>query len=74
MAQRLLGEVALETNPTQAAHHFDKSIAMLKEIKAENDLAMAYSGYGSFHKLQGNIVETRAYLSNALEIFERLGT
>jgi tetratricopeptide (TPR) repeat protein len=73
-AYRLLGEIALKTNPTQAAHHFDKSISVLKEIKAENELAMAYAGYGRFHKQQGNIAEVREYLTNALEIFERLGT
>ena len=72
--QRLLGEVALKTNPAQAAHHFEKSIAVLKEIKAENELAMAYSGYGRFYKQQSNITEAREYLTNALEIFERLGT
>ena len=74
MAQRLLGEVAIETNPAQAAHHFDESIAVLKEIKAENELAMAYTGCGRFHKKQGNITEAREYLTNALEIFERLST
>ncbi len=35
-AQRLLGEIALKTNPTQAAPHFEKSIAIFREIKAEN--------------------------------------
>ena len=73
-AQRLLGEIALKTNPAQAAHHFNKNIAVLKEIKAENELAMAYAGYGRFHKQQGNIAEAREYLTNSLEIFERLGT
>jgi class 3 adenylate cyclase/tetratricopeptide (TPR) repeat protein len=73
-AQNLLGEVALETNPAQAAPRFDKSIAVLKEIKAENELAMAYAGYGRLHKQQGNIAEAREYLSRALKIFERLGT
>ena len=73
-AQRLLGEIAIETNPAQAAHHFDKSIVVLKEVKAENELAMAYAGYGRFCKQQGNIAEAREYLSNALKIFERLGT
>ena len=74
MAQRLLGEIAIETNPAQAAHHFEKSISVFREIKAEDELAMAYSGYGRFHKQQGNIAEAREYLTNALEIFERLGT
>jgi tetratricopeptide (TPR) repeat protein len=73
-AQRLLGEIALKTNPTQAAPHFEKSIAVLQEIKAENELALAYAGYGRLHKRQGQIAQARKYLTKALEIFERLGT
>ncbi|GAG55024.1 unnamed protein product, partial [marine sediment metagenome] len=73
-AQRLLGEIALKTNPTQAAPHFKKSISILREIKAENELAMAYAGYGRLHKKQGKIARAREYLTKALETFERLGT
>jgi len=73
-AQRLLGEIALKINPAQAAPHFEKSIAILREIKAENELAMAYAGYGGLHKKQGEIARAREYLTKALEIFERLGT
>jgi len=73
-AQRLLGEIALKTNPTQAALHFEKSMAVLREIKAENELALAYAGYGRLHKQQGKVGQTREYLTKALEIFERLGT
>jgi len=73
-AQRLLGEIALKTNPTQAAPHFKKSISILREIKAENELAIAYAGYGRLHKKQGEIARAREYLTKALEIFERLGT
>ena len=73
-SQRLLGEVAIETNPAQAASFFERSIAVLREIKAENELAQAFSGYGRFHKQQGNIEQAREYLRNALEIFQRLGT
>ncbi len=73
-AERLLGEVALKTNPTQAAPHFEKSIAVLREIKAENELALAYAGYGRLHKQQGKTAQAREYLIKALEIFERLGT
>ena len=76
---RLLGEMALTTNPTQlgeplAASHFEKSIAVLREIKAENELALAYAGYGRLHKQQGDVTQARADLTQALEIFERLGT
>jgi tetratricopeptide (TPR) repeat protein len=73
-AERLLGEVALKTNLTQAAYHFQRSIAVLQEIKAENELALAYVGYGRLHKQQNQIVQAREHLMKALEIFERLGT
>jgi hypothetical protein len=40
-AQRLLGEIAHKSNPNKAAIHFEQSIAVLGEIKAENELALA---------------------------------
>jgi tetratricopeptide (TPR) repeat protein len=73
-AHRLLAEISLKNNPAQAAPHFEKSIAIFQEIKAENELAMAYAGYGRLHKKQGEIARAREYLTKALEIFERLGT
>jgi tetratricopeptide (TPR) repeat protein len=73
-AQRFLGEIALKTDPTQVAYHFEKSIAIFREIKAENELALLYAGYGRLHKQQGEIAQAREYLTKALEIFERLGT
>jgi tetratricopeptide (TPR) repeat protein len=73
-AQRLLGEIALKANPDQAAAHFEKSIAIFREIKAENELALAYASYGKLHKQQGQFTQARKYLTKALEIFERLGT
>jgi tetratricopeptide (TPR) repeat protein len=73
-AHRLLGEIALKNNPSQAAPHFEHSIAVLREIKAENELALAYAGYGRLHKQQGRIAQARENLMKALEIFERLGT
>jgi len=78
-AHYLLGEIALKTNPSQAGDPqagpcFEKAIAVFQEIKAENWLAVAYAGYGRFHKQQGNIAQAREYLNQALEIFERLGT
>jgi class 3 adenylate cyclase/tetratricopeptide (TPR) repeat protein len=73
-AHRLLGEVALKANLSLAAPHFEKSIGVCQEIKAENELALAYSGYGRLHKQQGRIAQAREYLTKALETFERLGT
>ena len=71
---RLLGEVSLTTEVEKAFSYFEKSIVISKEIKAENDLALSYSGLGRYHKQQGNIKQARHYLTEALEIFERLGT
>jgi tetratricopeptide (TPR) repeat protein len=78
-AHRLLGEIALTTNPTQvaaplAAPHFEQSIAILQQIHAENELALAYTGYGRLHQRQGHAEQAWEYLTRALEIFERLGT
>ena len=78
-AHRLLGEIALATNPAQqevplAAPHFERSIAMLQHIGAENELALAYAGYGRLHQQHGDLVQARTYLTRALTIFERLGT
>jgi tetratricopeptide (TPR) repeat protein len=73
-AHRLLGEVALHTDPAQAAPHFAQSIATLHAIHAENELALAYAGYGRWHAQQGDTAQARDYLTRALETFERLGT
>jgi tetratricopeptide (TPR) repeat protein len=78
-AHRLLGEIALCTNHTQveaplAAPHFEQSIAILQQIPAENELALAYTGYGRLYQQQGNIAQAREYLTRALEIFACLGT
>lgn len=53
---------------------FEQAILIFQEIKAENELALAYSGMGRYHKKQGNTEQAREYLTKALEIFERLGT
>ena len=73
-ANRLLGEIALQTNPRQALSSFERSITTLREINAENELALAYAGYGRMYKQQGDLVQARHYLTQALEGFEHLGT
>jgi class 3 adenylate cyclase/tetratricopeptide (TPR) repeat protein len=73
-AQRLLGEIALKANPDQATIYFEQSIAVLGEIKAENELALAYAGYGRLQMQQSRFAQAREYLTKALGIFERLGT
>jgi tetratricopeptide (TPR) repeat protein len=73
-ACRLLGEITLETSSNEAATHFEKDICIATKIKAENELGLAYSGMGRYHIQQRNMEEARKYLTDALEIFERLGT
>ena len=45
-----------------------------EKMKAENELALVYSGMGRLHKLKGNVEEARDYLTDALDTFERLGS
>src|SRR5262249_28591251 len=78
-AHRFLGEIALQTNPAQlgaplAAPHFETSIAALQQIGAENELALAYAGYGRLHQQQGHAEQAREYQARASAILERLGT
>jgi predicted ATPase len=73
-AHRLLGEIALTTEPALAVPRFGRSIAVCREIKAENELALAYAGYGRFHRQQGKNAQAWEYLTKAIQIFERLGT
>ena len=73
-AHRILGEIALSMNVSQAAQHFDESARIANEINSENELALTYGGYGRLHTRQGRLAEARDCFSKALEIFERLGT
>ena len=54
--------------------HFEQSIALLRAIHAENELALAYAGYGRLQKQLSHLAQARASLTRALETFERLGT
>jgi len=73
-AHSYLAEVALQTEPDKAGRHFEKAISIFQQSKAENELALAYSGMSRYHKQQGDTEQAREYLTKALEIFERLGT
>jgi len=77
--RRVLGEIALQGNPREvieplAAQHFEASIAILQNIKADNELACAYAGSARLHERQGRSAEARDYFSRALQIFDRLRT
>ena len=73
-AHRLLGEVSLKEDVHLAASHLEKGIEILKEIKAENELAFAYACYGRLHKSEGRSKQAIEYMRKALEIFKRIDT
>jgi tetratricopeptide (TPR) repeat protein len=77
--RRLLAEIAMEKNPGQvtepfAARQFEECISIFRDIKAENELAMAYAGYGRLHRRKGRRDQARECFGQALDIFDRLGT
>jgi tetratricopeptide (TPR) repeat protein len=76
---RLMGEIVLAKNPDQsgeplAGAHFEESISLLSAARAENELALAYAGYGRFLKARRRLAESTDYLRRAIEIVDRLGT
>lgn len=79
-ASRLLGEIASHLAPTpevawgEAAGYFEKGIALARQIGTENTLAQCCFGYGRLHARCGHVGQARACFTEALEIFERLGT
>jgi tetratricopeptide (TPR) repeat protein len=73
-AYRMLGEVSRKTKADKSYGYFDKSIELSKDIKAENELALAYAGYGRLYKQQGNAEKAMEYLNKAKNILDRLGT
>jgi len=78
-AHRLLAEVALSESAASgtrpgAAAHLERSIAILGEIGAQNELALTYACYGRLLAMDGQLDQARASLTDALELFEQLGT
>jgi len=78
-ALRFLGEVTRQADPSahgqqEAAAHFERSMAVLTEIGARNELAHAHAGCGRLHRDRGDGDEARRHLTRALEIFGDLGT
>jgi tetratricopeptide (TPR) repeat protein len=79
-AYRLLGEAVLGTSQLEtaaldaAAPYFETSTSTLSAIKAEYELALAYTGYARLRKRQGRLAEAHDHRTRALDIFARLGT
>jgi hypothetical protein len=69
----------MRTNPEQheeplAAPLFERSIEVLRDIGAENELGLSLAGYGRLRRRLGDVRKAHAFLTQAYEIFERLGT
>jgi class 3 adenylate cyclase/tetratricopeptide (TPR) repeat protein len=73
-AHRLLGEVALKQESSNASFHFEQSMSIADEIRSENELALACAGYGRFLRKIGRITEAREYMIKALNILCRVNT
>ena len=78
-ARYLLAEVALSRSDgaddlAKAESNVLEAIRIAREIGAENELALATACLGRLRLRCGQVVQARADLATALEIFERLGT
>jgi tetratricopeptide (TPR) repeat protein/KaiC/GvpD/RAD55 family RecA-like ATPase len=73
-AEYMLGELALERDADACARHLERSMEILAQIQAENDLALARAAYGRLALKRGDTAGAKAWLARALETFERLGT
>jgi class 3 adenylate cyclase/tetratricopeptide (TPR) repeat protein len=71
-AHRILGEIHQKIEPSLAENHFKTSMNVLRHINAENEFALSCAAYGRFHAEKGNQAKAKSYLTEAMEIFERL--
>jgi predicted ATPase/class 3 adenylate cyclase len=73
-ASRIMAQMYTKNDPLQSESLFKRSIGIFKELKAENEMAMAMIGYGWLCKSQNNDSLAHDIFQQALEIFNRLGT
>ena len=79
IANRLLGELSLAVNLSAsgadtARAYFEGSIPHFKALRAENELALGYTGLAHACRRCGDSGGARTYFQMALDIFEKLGT
>ena len=77
VAKRLMGEVEMAVGGEHlpsAADHFQASIAAFEAMGAENELALAWAGYGRLKAKLGDLDAAHTYATRALHVFQRLGT
>lgn len=73
-ASRIIAQMYTENDPIRAESLFNRSIDILKKIKAENEMAMAFVGYGWLCKSRNNVPMANQLFRQAEEIYNRLGT
>jgi class 3 adenylate cyclase/tetratricopeptide (TPR) repeat protein len=73
-SERILGEVESLKDAEKAVSHLTNSIAVLQEIKAENELALAHVGFARFYQQTGKMEKAQDHMRKALKIFNQLGT
>jgi len=58
----------------KAEDHFNKAIEVAKEIGAKGTLGQAYLDLGLLHKAKGKTVQSREYITKAIQILEQCET
>jgi class 3 adenylate cyclase/tetratricopeptide (TPR) repeat protein len=71
---RIIAQMYTENDPIRAESLFNRSIDILKKIKAENEMAKALVGYGWLCKSGNNVPMANQLFRQAEEIYNRLGT
>lgn len=74
MALRVLGEIYENSDIDKAENHIKNSIKILKRLGAKNELAKSYFSLGRLYKEKGEKNKAKKYATQALHIFEKLGT
>ena len=74
VAERLLGECALDADGAGAERHLAAAERILTEVGARNGLARTRMGQAALRRAAGDAAGARALLREALATFEALGT
>jgi len=73
-AYRVLGEIYGGTDFNKTKKYIEDSIRIFKEIGAKNELAKSYLSLGRLYKEKGEKGKAKKCVTQALHIFEKLGT
>ena len=69
-----MGEIYGEAKFNEPTKYIEDSIRIFKEIGAKNELAKSYLSLGRLYKEKGERDKAKNYVTQALHIFEKLGT